>query len=178
MSQEENNISFFELLGNLQAREEALKKLASKINDQERILDLATGSGYLARNLIDKDVFVVCLDLDFGPLINAKKELSNILFVVADARHLPFKRPSFDSVVTWSALVHIDAWREVIEESFQVSKRMLTAEPNGAFSVRSFRDFRCTHKHPEIKEIQKEFEKYSEANIDSLEFISIISSKG
>lgn len=174
MSQEENNIPFFELLGNLQAREDTLKKLAGKINDKERILDLATGSGYLARNLIDKNVFVVCLDLDFGSLINAKKELSNISFVVADARHLPFKSSSFDSVVTWSALVHIKEWKNVIDESFRVSSKMLTAEPHGAYCVRAFRDFRCTHNPPEIKEIKKEFEKHGEASVELGEFISII----
>jgi ubiquinone/menaquinone biosynthesis C-methylase UbiE len=178
MSSKEDNIPFFELLGSLETREAALKKLASKINDKGRILDLATGSGYLVRNLIDKDAFIVCLDIDFRPLINTKKELSDIHFVVADARHLPLKSTSFDSVVTWSALVHIEAWREVIDESFRVSKRMLTAEPHGAYCVRAFRDFRCMHKFPNIEEIQKEFEKYGEANIDSLDFISIISSKG
>jgi ubiquinone/menaquinone biosynthesis C-methylase UbiE len=174
MSQEENNIPFFKLLGNLQAREDALKKLADRTNDKERILDLATGSGYLVRNLIDKDAFAVCLDMDFGPLIKTKKELKDLHFVVADARHLPFKNTSFDSVVTWSALVHIEDWKDVVDESFRVSNKMLTAEPHGAYCVRAFRDFGCMHKHPEIKEIKKEFEKHCEANIEPGEFITII----
>jgi ubiquinone/menaquinone biosynthesis C-methylase UbiE len=54
MSSKEDNTLFFELLGDLETRETALKKLACKINDGERILDLATGSGYLVRNIGSK----------------------------------------------------------------------------------------------------------------------------
>ncbi|MBU2560396.1 class I SAM-dependent methyltransferase [archaeon] len=177
MLQEDNNIPFFELLGNLQAREDALKKIAGKINDKERVLDLATGSGYLVRNLIDKDAFVVCLDMDVGPLIKTKKELPDLHFVVADARNLPFKNTSFDYVVTWSALVHIEDWKDVVRESFRVSNKMLTAEPHGAYCVRAFRDFRCMHNHPEVKEIKKEFETYGRTSVESGEFITIISTE-
>lgn len=174
MYSKENSAPFFELLGSLETREITLKKLTSKINDKERVLDLATGSGYLVRNLIDKDVFVVCLDLDFGPIIKTKKELPDLHFVLADARHLPFKSSSFDYVVSWSALVHIEEWKDVVDESFRVSNKILTAEPHGVYCVRAFRDFRCTHKYPEIKEIQKEFEKHGKADVESGEFISII----
>ena len=174
MYSKENSAPFFELLGNLETRETALKKLTGKINEGERLLDLATGSGYLARNLMDKDAFVVCLDRDFGHLIKTKKELPDLHFVVADARHLPFKSSSFDRVVTWSALIHIENWKQVIRESFRVSSTMLTAEPHGAYCVRAFRDFRCMHTHPEIKEIRKEFEKYGRTNVESGEFITII----
>lgn len=116
MYSEENSAPFFKLLGSLETRETALKKLTGKINEEERLLDLATGSGYLVRNLVDKDAFVVCLDADSKPLIKTKNELPDLHFVVADARHLPFKSSSFDRVVTWSALVHIEHWKQVIRE--------------------------------------------------------------
>lgn len=177
MSSQEGNGLFFELLGNLEIRETALKKLACKINEGERILDIATGSGYLVRNLLDKNAnaFIVCLDVDSKSLSKTRSELPDMNYVRADARHLPFKNSSFDCVVTWSALVHINDWRGVIDESFRVSKRMLTAEPHGAFSVRAFRDIKCRHSYPDIEEIQAGFEKYGMANIDRMDFISIIS---
>lgn len=174
MSQEKCNTSFFGLLGNLEIREEALKKLAGKINEGARVLDLATGSGYLVRNLKDKDTFVVCLDLDLKPLIKTREELKDLNYVCADASHLPFKTSSFDRVVTWSALVHIEDWRGVIDEAFQVSKRILTAEPQGDFQVRAFRDFKCKHTCPGKKELLAEFEKHGRAEVEQVDFISII----
>ena len=174
MYSKENSAPFFKLLGSLETRERALLKLTGKINEGERLLDLATGSGYLVRNLVDKDAFVACIDMDSKPLIKTKKELPDLQFVVADARHLPFKSSSFDRVVTWSALVHIENWKQVIRESFRVSDRMLTAEPHGAYCVRAFRDFKCMHTHPDIKEIKEELEKRGETSVDSGEFISII----
>ncbi len=171
----QDNALFFELLGNLEIRETALKKLARKIKEGERVLDIATGSGYLVRNLLNKNAFIVCLDVDSKPLSETKSELPDINYVCADARHLPFKGTSFDCVATWSALVHIKDWRGVIDESFRVSKRMLTLEPHGAFSVRAFRDFRCSHSYPEIEEIREEFEKHGAANIDRMRYVSVIS---
>jgi ubiquinone/menaquinone biosynthesis C-methylase UbiE len=174
MYSKENSAPFFELIGNLETREAALKKLTGKINEGERLLDLATGSGYLARNLIDKDAFIVCLDMDFEPLIKTKKEVPDLQFVVADARNLPFKSSSFDRVVTWSALVHIEHWKQVIDESFRVSSTLLTAEPHGVYCVRAFRDTRCMHTYPDIKEIKEELEKRGKTSVQSGEFISII----
>ncbi len=171
----QDNTFFFELLGDLELRETALKKLACKIKEGDRVLDIATGSGYLVRNLLNKNAFIVCLDMDSKPLSKTKSELPDINYVCADARHLPFKGASFDCVVTWSALVHIKDWRGVVDESFRVSKRMLTLEPHGAFSVRAFRDFKCRHSYPDIKEIQAEFEKHGAANIDSMRYVSVIS---
>jgi ubiquinone/menaquinone biosynthesis C-methylase UbiE len=177
MSSKESNVPFFNLLGELETREAALKKLASKINEGESILDLATGSGYLVRNLLDKNAFIVCLDFDAKPLKKTKNELSNVKYVRADALHLPFKKSSFDRVISWSALVHIENWRGVIGEAFRVSDKMLTAEPQGDFQVRAFRDFECKHTYPNKKELQAEFEKHGRANIEQINFISIINCK-
>ena len=174
MCSKEDNVPFFKLLGGLQTREEALKKLAGKIKNKERILDLASGSGYLIRNLLGKDAYIVCLDLDSGPLLKTKKELPNMAYVRGDALHLPFKKSAFDYVISWSALVHIEDWKGVIKEAFKVSRRLLSAEPHGDYEVRAFRDFRCKHKCPDKKELLEEFEKYGASEIEHVDFISII----
>ncbi len=178
MSSRGDSSSFFNLLGNLESRENALKKLACSING-ERILDIATGSGYLVKALLDRNpnASVVCLDIDSKQLRKTRSETPDIKCVCADAKHLPFKPSSFDCAVTWSALVHIKEWRRVIDESFRVSKRMLTAEPHGAFSVRAFRDFKCRHNPPSIKELQAEFEKHGKSGVEHMEFISLVRSK-
>jgi hypothetical protein len=174
MYSKEDNVQFFTLLGGLETREVALKKLAGKIKNKECILDLATGSGYLVRNLLDKEGPTVCLDLDVGSLLKTKKELPGMAYVRGDALHLPFKELSFDCVISWSALVHIGDWKGVIKEAFKASHKLITAEPHGDFQVRAFRDFRCKHKCPGKKELLEEFEKYGKADIENLDFISII----
>ncbi len=165
-------------MGDLESRENALKKLAYSITG-ERILDIATGSGYLAAALLGSspNASVVCLDIDSKQLRKTRSELLDIKCVCADANHLPFKPSSFDCTVTWSALVHIKEWRRVIDESFRVSKRMLTAEPHGAFSVRAFRDFKCRHEPPSIKELQAAFEKHGKTGVKHMESISLVCSK-
>ena len=174
MSSKEDNVPFFRLLGGLETRERALKKLADKIKGKGRILDLATGSGYLVRTLLDKDSNIVCLDLDAGPLLKTKGELPRMMYVRGDALHLPFKESSFDCVISWSALVHIEDWKGVIKEAFKVSSKLLTAEPHGDYEVRAFRDFRCNHKCPSKKELLEEFEKHGKAESEHVDFISII----
>jgi len=173
MSHVESNTPFFNLLGGLKAREAALKKLANNINEKERILDLATGSGYLVRNLTTKNAFIVCLDFDIKPLKKTKNELPELNYVRGDALHLPFKKSSFDHVISWSALVHIENWKGVIKEAFRVTNNVLTAEPEGEFQVRAFRDFNCKHKSPGKKELQVEFEKYGRTDIEKVDFITI-----
>ncbi len=177
MSQKEDNTLFFNLLGGLETREVALQKLASKINNGEHILDLATGSGYLVRNLLDKNAFIVCLDFDAKPLKKTKKELPGLNYVRGDALHLPFKKSSFDSVISWSTLIHIENWKGVIEEAFKVSNKMLTAEPQGDLQVRAFRDFKCKHAYPKTKELAEEFERYGKTTIEQMDFIKIITCK-
>lgn len=175
MSLQKDSAPFFDLLGNLEIREKALKKLACKVKEGIRVLDLATGSGYLARNLSEKSLFLVCLDVDLIMLCKTRENLPDHLYVRADAGRLPFKGSSFDCVVTWSALAHVKDWKRVVDESCRVSKSLFTAEPHGAFSVRAFRDLNCKHRCPKITEILSEFERHGRANIDHMDFISIIS---
>lgn len=171
--------SLFDLLEDMEKREAVLRELASLVKNGERALDIATGSGYLARYLIRQNAEVFCVDLDPRALEVAKRSLGKgVYYVVADAATLPFKSNAFDIALSWSALVHIQNWIAVLEEMFRTASRAGTAEPEGEFAVRAFRDFSLKHKAPTIKEIEVEFEKHTPTKTVSKGFFSIISSKG
>ncbi len=155
--------TFLTLLGNLEKREEALHKVASFCHG--RVLDVATGSGYLVRKINAK---VICLDIS--------QEIKKLGYpcVVADARKMPFKSNAFDVVATWSALVHIPGWKLVVKEMFRVAKELvITAEPNNKLATLAFRDFKCKHEIS-IEEIIKEFEKYGKCETEDKDFVTII----
>ncbi len=158
-------LEFMELQGSLQHRERVLEEFASRAEGMT--LDVATGSGYLARHLLNKRAKVFCVDVDPAALMRTKNELSHrkgFYFVCCDARKLPFRDGSFDSVLTWSALVHIPEWRIAVSEMFRVSNGVVaTCEPSGGYSVRAWRDYRCAHESPTPEEISMEFARYGKA---------------
>lgn len=84
------------------AIEHCVTRLAPKPN--ERVLDVATGTGWAARRMAARGAKVSGIDL--GPdLIEAAKALAHedwllIEFQVADAEALPFEGASFDAVIS------------------------------------------------------------------------------
>jgi ubiquinone/menaquinone biosynthesis C-methylase UbiE len=167
--------SFFHFFGHLEERESVLKELASLLSPGERILDVATGSGYLARQMTDQRV--VCLDLDPG-VIHRTARLLPGSYVCADATRLPFRDASFDSAVAWTGLAHIPDWRGLIREMARVvgsGGRVILAEPKGEYSTRAFRDFRCTHPLPSPGEIGRELEKFGRVEVREREyFVTVV----
>lgn len=68
----------------------------------ERILDIATGTGWTARRISNRGAFVTGIDFS-GRMIRAANRLdrsANIYFRVADAESLPFGDGEFDAVVS------------------------------------------------------------------------------
>ncbi len=139
------------MLPEYESRERILKKVAEKVYGS--ILDLATGSGYLVRNFISRDVSVVCTDIDCRSLLMLKKEIKKFNYVCCSIDALPFKENSFDFVVGWSALVHVKNWKKVITESLRVADSLIVAEPNNKISLLAFRDFKIKFEAPSINDI-------------------------
>lgn len=167
--------NFFELLGAIQEREGLLRELASLVTRGDKVLDIATGSGYLAGHLKDRGAEVFCLDIDAEAV--AKAHAHGLKGVVADAANLPFKDACFSKVLSWSAMVHIPQWRGVLKEAFRVScagGKVAVLEPRGAFAVRAFRDFACDHEASQPGEILEEFMEYSKSGCVEMGFASMI----
>ncbi|NOZ76828.1 MAG: methyltransferase domain-containing protein [Euryarchaeota archaeon] len=162
--------SFFDFFGRIEERESVLRELASLLAPGECVLDIATGSGYLARQM--KDQRVVCLDLDPG-VIHRTARLLPGTYVCADATRLPFRDASFDSAVAWTGAAHIPDWKGLVREMVRVTRaggRVILAEPKGEYSTRAFRDSRCTHAMPSPAEIAEELDKFGQVELRDREY--------
>ncbi len=99
-----------------------------------RVLDVATGPGYVALAFATVAREVVAVDLTDAPLIIARKNqaergLNNVSFESADATQLPLADGSFDVVVCRLAFHHLDSPRQVLSEMVRVCR------PGGKIAV-------------------------------------------
>ncbi|HEY5524942.1 MAG TPA: class I SAM-dependent methyltransferase [Clostridium sp.] len=94
-----------------------------------KVLDLGTGSGYVAFALAEK--FKVCniigLDIVNNTIkrnneIVKEEQISNIKFIAYDGITIPFEKDSFDSVVTRYALHHFPNIENTIKELESIVK--------------------------------------------------------
>ena len=102
---------------------ELVQKMAP-LENVTRILDVGTGTGYLAKKA--KYYFpsaeVVGLDLAAGMLDVAQASTENLHFVEADAQTLPLRRETFDAVVSNLAY----QWLDDLPKAFGQAHRVLT----------------------------------------------------
>ena len=96
-----------------------------------RVLDAGCGTGYGAAELAQSAAAVTGIDLS-TPAINYSRQhypLPNIRFLAGSCVDLPFAASSFDVVVAFEVIEHLEAYRRFVEEC----GRVLTA--NGLFIV-------------------------------------------
>jgi ubiquinone/menaquinone biosynthesis C-methylase UbiE len=56
-------------------------------------------------------------------LKNAVKIYPNIKFVLLDANHLPFKKNSFDLVLSVDLIEHLEDWKEVVNNFLEITRK-------------------------------------------------------
>jgi SAM-dependent methyltransferase len=100
---------------------------AARLTGSERVLDIATGPGYIAEAFARVAREVVGVDLTDAMLAIAKertreRRISNILFRASDAQNLPFENGSFDVVVCRLALHHLEKPLAVLREMARVCR--------------------------------------------------------
>ncbi|WP_298488673.1 bifunctional demethylmenaquinone methyltransferase/2-methoxy-6-polyprenyl-1,4-benzoquinol methylase UbiE [uncultured Maribacter sp.] len=105
-------------------------------NKPNSILDIATGTGDLAINMVKTGASkIVGLDISPGMLevgkdkIKDKKLANTIEMVVGDSENLPFKDNSFDAVTVAFGVRNFETLEKGLAEIFRVLK------PNGSFVV-------------------------------------------
>jgi len=108
-----------------------LEKIINNLNisTQSKILDLGTGSGYLAFPIAKtyNDSEIIGLDIAVKTLAENRKkasqmELTNLNFVDYDGINFPFKDNTFDYVVTRYALHHFPNINRTFKEISRVTK--------------------------------------------------------
>ncbi len=121
---------------------------------EARVLEVATGPGYVALRFADLCREVVGLDLTPAPLAIAKRQarergLDNVRFQVGDAEHLPFGDEEFDVVVCRFAFHHFANPTKVLGEMVRVCR------PGGTVGVEDL----VVSEHPDRGAYQNRFER-------------------
>ncbi len=113
------------------ADKEFLDKIVilAKLGPESSVLDIATGTGFVAVEFAHKTTGVVVgSDITLEMVGWARKHASkegttrNTMFLLADAAHQPFRDQSFDSVVSRLAMHHIPEPVPVIKEMARLCK--------------------------------------------------------
>jgi SAM-dependent methyltransferase len=96
-----------------------------------RLLDVATGPGYLAERAAERGMDVVALDFSEAMLAHARSRIRGVEFVHGDAMALPFPNDSFDAVAGAFVLLHLGSPERAAAEAARV------VQPGGtvAFTV-------------------------------------------
>jgi demethylmenaquinone methyltransferase/2-methoxy-6-polyprenyl-1,4-benzoquinol methylase len=103
-------------------------RLLEKIDttNSKRILDMASGTGYLAQGLSHVDL--VCTDISIEMLKRARSKAIGD-FIVADAHRLPFKDGVFDGAVSSFAM------HEITRPGIALNEMFRTLQPGGNIAV-------------------------------------------
>ena len=109
-----------------------------KINENDKVLDLATGTGDIAIKIARK-YSVAVVGLDCSPKMidqaNMKKKninIENIDFIVGDAEKLPFEDKHFDVLTISFGLRNLGFYSKGFQEFFRVLK------PGGSLHILEF----------------------------------------
>jgi len=109
--------------------EERIRRLvnAARLSGQERVLDIATGPGYVAEGFARVAQEVVGIDLTEAMLSIAvertkQRGIANVSFRSGDAEKLPFEKEEFDVVVCRLALHHVREPLRVVREMTRVCR--------------------------------------------------------
>ena len=136
--------------------EERIRRLVASagLMGNERVLDIATGPGYIAEAFAREAREVIGVDLTAAMLAIGEERtkqngLSNVSFRIGDAQNLPFERENFDVVVCRLALHHMQEPGRVVGEMTRVCRAGGTVLVEDIFSS----------EHRERAEYQDRWEK-------------------
>ena len=96
-----------------------------------RLLDVATGPGYVAAKAVERGAEPIGVDFSDSMLAYARAHVGGVEFVHGDATALPFEGESFDAVIAAFVLLHLGAPERAVEEA----ARVLRSGGRAAFSV-------------------------------------------
>lgn len=104
---------------------------AAHVTRGTRVLDVASGPGYVAAAAAERGATVVGLDFSATMVADAERRYSALTFREGDAEALPFEADRFDAVVMNFGLLHLARPDTAIQEAH----RVLRAGGRFAFTV-------------------------------------------
>jgi SAM-dependent methyltransferase len=104
---------------------------AAGVRHGDRVLDVATGPGYVAERAEARGAVPLGIDIADGMVALARRNHPELEFTVGDAEHLPLEDDSFDAVVGNFVINHLPEPERGVAEA----ARVLVAGGHLAFSV-------------------------------------------
>jgi ubiquinone/menaquinone biosynthesis C-methylase UbiE len=94
------------------------RRVSPYILGKDKIIDIGTGTGYVARSIIEKKKNIItCVDVRLNPLC---KTLPVLIY---DGKRLPFKDNTFDTALLIAVLHHCRQPLKVLDEAVRVSSK-------------------------------------------------------
>jgi SAM-dependent methyltransferase len=93
---------------------------AARVRRGDRVLDVATGPGYVAALAAARGATPIGLDISEGMLVEARRAHPALAFVIGDAEELPFESESFEAVVGNFVINHLPAPERGVAEAVRV----------------------------------------------------------
>ena len=104
---------------------------AASVGVGARVLDVATGPGWVAAHAAERGASVVGIDVAEAMIARARSAHPGLEFGRADAHDLPFADASFDAVVGNLAVMHLSRPERAIAEFARVLASRRQAGPHG-----------------------------------------------
>lgn len=101
---------------------------AANVKKGSRVLDVATGAGYVAAKAAEIGAIPTGLDFSLAQVELARRTFANVTFQQGDAQDLPFESDTFDAVVMGFGMNHLPNPETAASEAWRVLK------PGGAFA--------------------------------------------
>ena len=104
---------------------QAIAPLLDAVNAQSgiKLLDVATGPGYVANRAAQRQCQVTGLDFSEAMLAKAKEINPDLNWVQGDAESLPFQAAEFDAIVMNFGILHLAEPQTAINEAFRVLRQ-------------------------------------------------------
>lgn len=133
--------------------------MAAQLAGKERVLDVATGPGFIAEAFAGTAREVIGVDLTDAMLQIARERTSrrgiaNVSFQCADGNQLPFDQAQFDAAVCRLALHHVTSPGRMLREMARVTR------PNGLVLIEDI----YASEHPERAAFQDRWETLRDAS--------------
>lgn len=111
-------------------------RFAAQFVAGQRVLDIACGSGFGLRMLVDAGATPIGIDYDAAPLEAIHVDSPSARLVRGDATRLPLNSASIDQVVSFETIEHVPDAHAFVAELRRVLKpggRLVLSTPNRAF---------------------------------------------
>jgi ubiquinone/menaquinone biosynthesis C-methylase UbiE len=127
--------NIWQLKGVLSNRQKRRSQVVKKCltNNSKTILDIGCAEGFATNFIIDKNTFVVGIELNFDYLLIAKSKVKGVFFINASIDHLPFRDNYFDGVSILEVLEHLPS--ELQHRGLQEANRVLRSSGIMVISV-------------------------------------------